>query len=177
MRKLYILFSMVSFMVFAVIVSMPSTAHATNPTVDNHIIVSERVVEELWNNGDLASVSEFYNLPFTDHAFTINEPVSWVPIAWGNTAIRMYHQAFPDLEMTIVNTIATDDMVIVQYSAHGTHRGEFANVNGKSIPATNRHLAWDGVWMFRFIDGKIEEQWAYSNNPIVQQSGYGNITD
>ena len=177
MRKLYLLLGLTSLIVLSLSISAPSTANEIATMNQEHLILSEQVVDELWNNANSASVSEFYQLPFVDHAFTINEPIPWVPKAWGDSVLRMYHQAFPDLEVSIVNVVATDDMAVVHYSARGTHESQFANVNGVPITASGKILTWDGVWMFRIAEGKIVEQWSYSNNPLVQQSGFGNMID
>jgi steroid delta-isomerase-like uncharacterized protein len=67
----------------------------------------------------------------------------------------MLYTAFPDLDLSIVNMVAEDDMVVVRFAAPGTHTGPFAG-----IPATGKRATWKGLVMYHVVDGKIKEAWA-----------------
>jgi steroid delta-isomerase-like uncharacterized protein len=84
---------------------------------------------------------------------------------------RQYSQlmltAFPDLDRRIDDLIATDDKVVVRWSAKGTHTGDF---NG--IPASGRVATSSGITIFRIADGRIVEEWSESDMlGLLQQVG------
>ena len=60
--------------------------------------------------------------------------------------------AFPDLRMTIEDTVSEDDGVVVKWRAEGTHTGA-----GLGIESTQRKVVFRGMTWLRFGDGKILE--------------------
>jgi len=56
--------------------------------------------------------------------------------------------------MTVDETIAEGDRVMVRWTFHGTHLGEF-----HSLPPTGKPVAYSGINIFRVADGKIAEIW------------------
>jgi predicted ester cyclase len=59
---------------------------------------------------------------------------------------------FPDLYVTIDDTIAEGNKVGIWYTVEGTHRGDF-----DGIPATGNHVKWSGFDLFTVEHGKISE--------------------
>ncbi len=64
----------------------------------------------------------------------------WLKTVWG------------DWHMTVDEMIAEGDRVMVRWTFHGTHRGEFFGV-----PLTNEQVTYSGINIFRIADGKIAE--------------------
>lgn len=60
--------------------------------------------------------------------------------------------AFPDLYVTITDSVAEGNKVAIWYSVEGTHRGEF-----DGIQPTGKRVSWTGVDLFRFGGGRIVE--------------------
>jgi steroid delta-isomerase-like uncharacterized protein len=60
--------------------------------------------------------------------------------------------AFPDLRVTITAVVAEADMVVIWYTASGTHRAEF-----EGIPPTGNAANWSGSDLLRIAAGKIVE--------------------
>ena len=51
---------------------------------------------------------------------------------------------------------ATDDRVVCRWTASGTHEGELYG-----IPATGKHIAYTGVSLWEFDDGKARRGWIF----------------
>jgi hypothetical protein len=64
------------------------------------------------------------------------------------------HRAFPDLHITVEDLIAEGDKVVGRNSVSGTHQGEYMGV-----PPTGRSVAYNEIFIFRFVDGRIAETW------------------
>ena len=63
--------------------------------------------------------------------------------------------AFPDAHITINDIFAQGDQVVVRVVVSGTQEGAILG-----IPASGRHVQWDGVDVYRLSDGKISNIWA-----------------
>ena len=63
--------------------------------------------------------------------------------------------AFPDAHVTIDDIFGQGDQVVVRVVVSGTQEGAILG-----IPASGRHVQWDGVDVYRLSDGKISNIWA-----------------
>jgi steroid delta-isomerase-like uncharacterized protein len=82
--------------------------------------------------------------------------------------VSMYKTAFPDLNVTVEDTMAEGDKVITRYIVRGTHEGEIEEFG----PPTGRPLKLEGITIHRIEDGKIVEEWErYDNLGMLQQLG------
>jgi steroid delta-isomerase-like uncharacterized protein/deazaflavin-dependent oxidoreductase (nitroreductase family) len=66
-----------------------------------------------------------------------------------------YTSAFPDLQLMTEDVVAEGDTVALRNTWRGTHQGAF-----QGLPPTGKHVTFSGSDFFRFVDGKIAEQWA-----------------
>ncbi len=66
--------------------------------------------------------------------------------------------AFPDLTYRAEDIIDGGDKVVVRYSAHGTHLGQFMDV-----PASSKKIEINGIYVGRVANGKIAEGWYASS--------------
>jgi steroid delta-isomerase-like uncharacterized protein/deazaflavin-dependent oxidoreductase (nitroreductase family) len=66
-----------------------------------------------------------------------------------------YTSAFPDLQLSTEDMVAEGDMVAIRNTWRGTHQGTF-----QGLPPTGKQVMFTGSDFFRFVDGKIAEQWA-----------------
>lgn len=83
--------------------------------------------------------------------------------------VSAYFNAFPDLQVTIEDTIAEGDKVMTRLTWRGPHSGELMG-----MPPTGKQVAFSGMESYRIADtdGKIVEIWAYSDNlGMFQQLG------
>lgn len=60
--------------------------------------------------------------------------------------------AFPDLLLTVEETVADDTNVVVRWRATGTHTG-----HGMGKPATGKPISFRGMTWIKFRDGKMAE--------------------
>jgi predicted ester cyclase len=63
--------------------------------------------------------------------------------------------AFPDARITIDDIFGQGDQVVVRVVVSGTQEGPILG-----IPASGRHVQWDGVDVYRLSHGKISNIWA-----------------
>src|SRR5215203_4842223 len=66
----------------------------------------------------------------------------------------MYHEAFPDVKVTMHDIFGKGDRVAYRWSASGTHLGEWMGV-----PPTGLHLTTTGITIHRIVGGKCVEGW------------------
>jgi steroid delta-isomerase-like uncharacterized protein len=62
--------------------------------------------------------------------------------------------AFPDLQLNVEDFIGEDDKVVARIVVTGTHRGSYMGVE-----PTGRSIAYDEIFIFRFVDGRVAETW------------------
>jgi predicted ester cyclase len=83
-------------------------------------------------------------------------PTAATPAARASFAALM--TSFPDLQLTVQQTVAEGDRVAVRWQAAGTDVGGSAD-----YPATGRSAVWTGIDIFRFACGGIAESWEESD--------------
>lgn len=119
------------------------------PAEENKTIVC-RVMDEAWNQGNLAAIDELYAADYVDHA-----PGHGGPGREGvKRTIQMFRSAFPDLRGTLEDLIAEGDKVAFRYTAAGTHQGDLMG-----IAPTGKRVSMDGIAIVRIANGKIMEGW------------------
>jgi steroid delta-isomerase-like uncharacterized protein len=116
---------------------------------DNRVIV-QRWIEELWNKGNLAVADEIVAANFANY-----DPVGPM-LEPGRSGLKkqvaLYRTAFPDLQITIEDTVSEGNKVVIRWKAHGTHRGDLMG-----IPATGREATLMGISINQIVNGKIVE--------------------
>jgi steroid delta-isomerase-like uncharacterized protein len=81
--------------------------------------------------------------------------------------VSMYRTAFPDVQMTVDDVIASDDKVVLRWHSEGTHRGELAG-----LAPTGVHGSVTGISIDQWKDGKIVETWVeWDNFGLARQLG------
>jgi steroid delta-isomerase-like uncharacterized protein len=107
-----------------------------------------RQLVEAWNAHDVESVVALYADDFVGVDVAEREPQR------GPSSMRasyeQYVQAFPDLVLTLHETIVQDDRVAVVWTVRGTHNGSILR-----IPATARAVEVRGMSAFTVRDGKF----------------------
>ena len=72
--------------------------------------------------------------------------------------LRMYYTSFPDSHETIEDIIAEGDKVCIRLNGKATHKGEY-----RGLAPTGKKVTWEANTIFRIVDGKIAEMWAFSD--------------
>ena len=66
----------------------------------------------------------------------------------------MLHRTFSAVQITVEDLIAEGDKVVGRNSITGTHQGEYMG-----LPPTGKSVAYNEIFIFRFVDGRIAETW------------------
>ena len=133
---------------------------------DNKAVV-RRVIEEMFNQGNLDTADELIAPDYVDHDPAMPEEVRG-PEGFKEFAAA-YRAAFPDLHMEIEAQIAEGDLVATRWTATGTHEGDLMG-----IAPTGRRVRQPGMDINRFSDGKVAETWE-GYNPMVMMQQIGAI--
>jgi len=124
-----------------------------------------RLVEEVWNQGNLDVIDEIVASDYVRH-----DP-GWPEEIRGREGLRQklssVRQAFADFQVTVEDVIAESDRVVVRWRMKGTHHGDFMG-----IQPTGRDIALAGMSMHRVDNGQIAESWdGYDALGLMQQLG------
>src|SRR4051794_19705889 len=113
-----------------------------------------RWFEEVWNNKNEAAVDEMFAADGIGHGITELDGSQIV----GPESFKRFHRAFvsayPDLRVTVVDTIVEDDKIAARCTVTGNHTGE-----GIGFMPTNKGVEFTGIAIVRVKDGQIVEAW------------------
>ncbi len=124
--------------------------------------IARRAFEEILSHGRFELAEELYAKDFVNHG--IHRDVS---LEEDQTALRGWHEAFPDVVVTAEKLMAEGDLVTVYWIARGTNTG-----TGNGLPATGKKAEMSGITIWRIVDGKIKEEWsAFDQLSMMQQLG------
>ena len=130
---------------------------------DNKTLIRE-IIEEVWNQGDLAAVDRYFAADYVDHSPLPGQgpgPEGYKGVV---AAIR---DAFPDLRLTLEDILAEGDKAAFRYTMEGTHQGDFME-----MPPTGKPFSVEGMIIARIAEGKAAERWANLDTlSLMQQLG------
>ena len=111
-------------------------------------------IEEVCSGRRLDDLASCYSPDFVDHVNSMEHR--------GHEGVResvgLYQRLFDDLNFRTVQQVAEGDRVVTHWTLTGSHRG--------------RQVEFSGVVISRFEDGKIAEDWAFSDSiEIARQLG------
>ena len=112
-----------------------------------------RWFDEVWNKGRIETVDELASADVIargqlEDGHDIKGPAHFKAFA---QAIRA---AFPDIVVTIEDTVAQGDRVVARWTATMTHQGDFLG-----LAPTQKKVTVSGTSIQRIVDGKIVEGW------------------
>lgn len=128
----------------AVFVNAQSSVQARNK------VIARRVFDEIFNQGKFEAADEIYARDFVNHGVSRD-----IGLKEDQEAARGWKLAFPDLKTAVMMEIAEGDLVSVLWTATGTNTGE-----GNGLPATGKQIQERGITIWRFVNGKIVEEWS-----------------
>jgi steroid delta-isomerase-like uncharacterized protein len=135
------------------------------PMSDKNKAIVRRSFEDLFTRGDLSAADDIFATNYIGHDPALPSDIHGVEEF--KSFVRMYRSAFPDLQLTVEEQIAEDDMVVTRFRARGTHRGELMG-----IPPTGNKVAITGISIDRMVDGKSAESWTnYDVMSMMRQLG------
>ena len=125
---------------------------------------ARRAVEEVMNKGNLSLANELIATDYAGHS-------PGLPDFKGPEGFRQYmtmmRTAFPDIHLTIEDTVAEGDKVVMRYTGRGTHKGDLMG-----IAPTGKQITITGMVISRHVGGKQVEAWvAMDQLGMMQQLG------
>src|SRR6478736_8407879 len=127
--------------------------------------IARRFVDEVFTGGNAERARDYFTPDIAWHGGalgTVTGVDNIVPVLVG------FIGALSDIQATVQDAIATDDLVALRLVVTATHTG-----NLLGVPATGRPVRWDAVDIYRITDdGRISEQWAFEDlAAILSQVG------
>ena len=121
-------------------------------TQESNVKTVRDLTERVFNQHDADRIGEFFAKNGKWHGGVLGTVEGTEGMAG---LFRGVFSAIPDLHVAEQEVIAQGDTVVVRVVVEGTHRG-----NLLGIPATEKHLRWDGVDLYRLANGKVTDDWA-----------------
>jgi steroid delta-isomerase-like uncharacterized protein len=116
----------------------------------------QRFAVDPWSRGDLSGLDETVA---DDYVF---EPGMGVDDLKG--AIRAYRDAFPDLTLTILESVADAERIAYRWQIAGTHEAVY-----EGIPPTGRRVTVTGITMLALRDGRVVHDRFESSSPPLAE--------
>jgi len=125
-------------------------------------VIAKRAFEEILSKGRFELAEQLYAKDFINHGIPSN-----ANLEEDQTALKGWHQAFPDVVIVPEKFIAEDDFVTIYWVARGTNTG-----TGNGLPATGKKAELAGITIWRIVEGKIREEWsAFDQLSLMQPLG------
>lgn len=125
-------------------------------------------LDEVHNKHNLKAINDYVSKDVVSHDPMPNQKAGTEGV---KETMELFRSAFPDKHITINDSMAEHDKVMVKLTCFGTHKGDFMG-----MPATNNPIAYEEVLIFRMKDGKIVEHWAVADAmALLQQLGVKEI--
>lgn len=115
---------------------------------------NERVIRRLYEVAEVQDKRGFVSL-FTDDGvfYDVSAGVKYRGDDIGKT-VEIYATAFPDMHRELHDLYVSGDVVVVELSLNGTHKGPLVLPAG-TIPATGKEIHAPCCDVFRLRDGKV----------------------
>jgi steroid delta-isomerase-like uncharacterized protein len=134
-------------------------------TTSQREAVARKYVAEVFTGSNAERARDYFTADIAWHGGalgTVTGVDTVVPVLGG------FIGALSDIQATVQDAIASDDLVALRLVVTATHTG-----NLLGVPATGRPVRWDAVDIYRVTDdGRISEQWAFEDlAAILSQVG------
>jgi predicted ester cyclase len=125
--------------------------------------LARRVLEEMFNKGNLDVADELLAPNYVDHDPAMPEDIHG-PEGF-KQYVSGYRSAFSDLHLKFEDQIAEGDKVVTRWTGTGTHDGELSGI----APTGNR-VTLPGMEIVRISGGKLVEGWeGYDTMNLMRQ--------
>lgn len=113
-----------------------------------------RWFEEVWNKGREEAIFEMFHEDGIAHGLTDENGNELRGNANFAAFYKNFRAAFPDIHITVEETVKEGEKIAVLCKVTGTHDGD-----GIGFAATNKPVEFYGLCMVKMRDGKIAEAW------------------
>jgi steroid delta-isomerase-like uncharacterized protein len=121
--------------------------------LDNNKLLVRKIVEEMFNRGNLSVAAEIFAPDFVDRGHQQIADKKDGPQGFAEF-VKSVRSALPDLNATIQHMVAEDNCVAMWNTATATHHGELFG-----MPPSGKRIQMRDFHFFRFSNGKIVEHW------------------
>jgi steroid delta-isomerase-like uncharacterized protein len=135
-------------------VTMLLVLMTTLPCAADETAINKALAKRVYDEGLSRGI---FTVPYTDD-FVGHGGSTTFTHEDGMKEAKGWRSAFPDLAVNVDLMVAEGDLVAVRWTARGTNTG-----SGNGIPATGRKVQVSGTAIFRFVDGRIAEEWTSAN--------------
>ena len=118
-------------------------------TIEQNKATVRRVVEEIWNKGNMAVADEVIA---PDYVFRVPGGHEYRGPEGLKQIVARERKAFPDLNISIKDLVAEGDTVALDARIHGTFRNEFMG-----ITPTGKEFDFEAATFVHFTGGKEVE--------------------
>lgn len=133
--------------------------------VESNKAASRRWIE-VFNQRDDAAEADVRTPDFVAYAPASLEPAPLNGEAW-TRFLAGFVEGFPDLHLTVEETVGEGELVAQMIHFEGTHTGDF-----QGLPPTHRKVTFSGLELNRFVDGQVVEHWFHLDAlSLLQQLG------
>jgi steroid delta-isomerase-like uncharacterized protein len=135
-------------------------------SAEQNVAASRRVIEEAWNQGNLAVIDQLCAPDCVEHDLSTHEEIRGIEAE--KERVRAYRAAMPDLRVSIDDVFASGDEVVLRWTARGTNDGELMGNQ-----PTHRRVEITGISIDRYnAEGKLVEVWdEWDNLGFMHQLG------
>lgn len=120
-------------------------------TIEQNKLIMYRMIEEIWNKGNLAVADELFDPEHTSP--------SAPQLPKGSEGVKMLAAAFraamPDYRMRIDMILADEEQVAARFIQSGTHSG--GELMG--LQPSGKRAEWTEIGVLKIKDGRIIESW------------------
>jgi steroid delta-isomerase-like uncharacterized protein len=120
-----------------------------SPRTDTFV---HRWFEQVWNQGSVDAIDAMMAPDAPMHGLSDGAGVI------GTEKFKGFHRqlrgAFPDIRVTVVDTVQEGDMIVARWTATMTHEGD-----DLGVAATHKRVGVTGMSMARVRDGVMVEGW------------------
>ena len=128
--------------------------------------LTKRVVEEVWNKGNVDVLDEGFAADVVTHQVPFPD-IEGLDAYKQN--VRDSRTTLPDLQMTMDELMMEEDRWAGRWTIRGTHKGQSPAL---PIPPTGKQVVLMGCSMGHMVGGKTVEQWMYGDwLGMLQQLG------
>lgn len=114
--------------------------------------LAHRWFEEVWNKKRLDAIDEMADPKAVGHGQQFHDGL--INLEEFRAFAAHLHGAFPDLRVTIEDTITEGDRVVLRWKLQMTHSGQFLQYS-----PTNKQVNISGITILRVANGKIAAGW------------------
>jgi len=120
-------------------------------SIEQNKQIMRRMIEEIWNQGNLATADELFASTHTSPSAPQLPPGS----EGVKFLVKAFREAMPDYHMTIDLIVADETQVVGRFTQSGTHTG--SDLLG--MKTSGRKATWTEIGVLRIENEKIVESW------------------